>query len=125
QASGMSAMGHPRRSGYVCDRSAHPPIANLAVVPIGFSLGPYADMAITPRVVPTRSDAGAEAVHRATIKFVAAKTADQLDLRALNQVRERVFNSSPCRQGSRGHQQIFRRPSYLRCRSVALRQVLR
>ena len=79
----------------------------------------YADMAITPRVVPTRSDAGAEAVHRATIKFVAAKTADQLDLRALNQVRERVFNSSPCRQGPTGHQQIFPRQSYLRCESVA------
>src|SRR5439155_13660061 len=75
--------------------------------------GPHADMAITPRVVPTRSDAGAEAVHRATIKFVAATTADQLDLRALNQVRERVFNSSPCRQGPRGHQQIFPRQSYL------------
>jgi transposase len=38
------------------------------------------------------AEAIAEAVHRATMKFVAAKTAEQLDLQALHRVRERLVS---------------------------------
>ncbi len=37
----------------------------------------------------------AEAVQRPTMKFVATKTADQLDLRALHRVRERLVSQRP------------------------------
>jgi transposase len=38
------------------------------------------------------AEAIAEAVHRPTMKFVATKTADQLDLQALHRVRERLVS---------------------------------
>jgi transposase len=38
------------------------------------------------------ADAIAEAVQRPTMKFVATKTADQLDLQALHRVRERLVS---------------------------------
>ena len=48
------------------------------------------------------AEAIAEAVQRPTMKFVATKTADQLDLQALHRVRERLVSqrtgikSNPC-----------------------------
>ena len=41
------------------------------------------------------AEAIAEAVQRPTMKFVATKTADQLDLQALHRVRERLSGSAP------------------------------
>ena len=41
------------------------------------------------------AEAIAEAVQRPTMKFVATKTADQLDLQALHRVRERLVASAP------------------------------
>ena len=41
------------------------------------------------------AEAIAEAVQRPTMKFVATKTADQLDLQALHRVRERLSASAP------------------------------
>ncbi len=38
------------------------------------------------------AEAIAEAVQRSTMKFVAVKTADQLDLQALHRVRERLLS---------------------------------
>jgi transposase len=47
------------------------------------------------------AEAIAEAVQRPTMKFVATKTAEQLDLQALHRVRERLATSQggerPCR----------------------------
>ena len=40
------------------------------------------------------AEAIAEAVQRPTMKFVATKTADQLDLQALHRVRERLVSAS-------------------------------
>ena len=37
----------------------------------------------------------AKAVQRPTMKFVATKTADQLDLQALHRVRERLVSQRP------------------------------
>jgi transposase len=39
------------------------------------------------------AEAIAEAVQRPTMKFVATKTADQLDLQALHRVRERLVRT--------------------------------
>jgi hypothetical protein len=41
------------------------------------------------------AEAIAEAVQRPTMKFVATKTADQLDLQALHRVRERLVSHHP------------------------------
>jgi len=41
------------------------------------------------------AEAITEAVQRPTMKFVATKTADQLDLQALHRVRERLVSSAP------------------------------
>ena len=42
------------------------------------------------------AEAIAEAVRRPTMKFVATKTADQLDLQALHRVRERLVSAIHC-----------------------------
>jgi transposase len=42
------------------------------------------------------AEAIAEAVQRPTMKFVATKTADQLDLQALHRVRERLVSQPTC-----------------------------
>ncbi len=54
------------------------------------------------------AEAIAEAVQRPTMKFVATKTADQLDLQALHRVRERLVNAGsplPATMDRRGEQQ--------------------
>ena len=43
------------------------------------------------------AEAIAEAVQRPTMKFVATKTADQLDLQALHRVRARLVSPRPTR----------------------------
>jgi transposase len=48
------------------------------------------------------AEAIAEAVQRPTMKFVATKTADQLDLQALHRVRERLVKVKPARWESHG-----------------------
>jgi transposase len=60
------------------------------------------------------AEAIAEAVQRPTMKFVATKTADQLDLRALHRVRERLVSQ---RTGI-----INQIPAFLLERGVAVRQ---
>src|SRR5204862_4650906 len=62
------------------------------------------------------ADAIAEAVQRPTIKFVATKTADQLDLQALHRVRERLVSQ---RTGI-----INQIRAFLLERSIAVRQGL-
>jgi transposase len=63
------------------------------------------------------AEAIAEAVQRPTMKFVAAKTADQLDLQALHRVRERLVGQ---RTGI-----INQIRAFLLERGVAMRQGLR
>jgi transposase len=63
------------------------------------------------------AEAIAEAVQRPTMKFVATKTADQLDLQALHQVRERLVSQ---RTGI-----INQIRAFLLERGVAVRQGLR
>jgi transposase len=63
------------------------------------------------------AEATAEAVQRPTMKFVATKTADQLDLQALHRVRERLVSQ---RAGI-----INRSRAFLLERGVAVRQGLR
>src|SRR6201989_2086351 len=63
------------------------------------------------------AEAIAEAVQRPTMKFVATKTADQLDLQALHRVRERLVGQ---RTGI-----INQIRAFLRERGVAVRQGLR
>src|SRR5512143_36136 len=63
------------------------------------------------------AEAVAEAVQRPTMKFVAAKTADQLDLQALHRVRERLVSQ---RTGI-----INQIRAFLLERGVAVRQGLR
>jgi len=46
------------------------------------------------------AEAIAEAVQRPTMKFVATKTADQLDLQALHRVRERLVSQPTCSPSS-------------------------
>jgi hypothetical protein len=46
----------------------------------------------TEERLPRDAEAIAEAVQRPTMKFVATKTADQLDLQALHRVRERLVS---------------------------------
>ena len=58
------------------------------------------------------AEAIAEAVQRPTMKFVATKTADQLDLQALHRVRERLVSQRTARLGrrpeSRGKTEVYR-----------------
>ena len=63
------------------------------------------------------AEAIAEAVQRPTMKFVAAKTADQLDLQALHLVRERLVSQ---RTGI-----INQIRAFLLERGIAVRQGLR
>ena len=56
------------------------------------------------------AEAIAEAVQRPTMKFVATKTADQLDLQALHRVRETIGQSA-----HRHHQSNPRLPARTRC----------
>jgi transposase len=63
------------------------------------------------------ADANAEAVQRPTMKFVATKTADQLDLQALHRVRERLVSQ---RTGI-----INQIRAFLLERGIAVRQGLR
>src|SRR6202166_2804104 len=63
------------------------------------------------------ADAIAEAVQRPTMKFVATKTADQLDLQAMTRVRERLGSPPPATI------QLIR--AFLRERGIAVRQGLR
>ena len=62
------------------------------------------------------AEAIAEAVQRPTMKFVATKTADQLDLQALHRVRERLVGQ---RTGVINHR------AFLLERGIAVRQGLR
>jgi transposase len=63
------------------------------------------------------AEAIAEAVQRPTMKFVATKTADQLDLQALHRVRERLVSQRTCI--------INQIRAFLLERGVAVRQGLR
>jgi transposase len=63
------------------------------------------------------AEAIAEAVQRPTMKFVAVKTADQLDLQALHRVRERLVRQRTCI--------INQIRAFLLERGVAVRQGLR
>src|SRR5437870_13826892 len=69
------------------------------------------------RTTSANAEAIAEAVQRPTMKFVATKTADQLDLQALHRVRERLV-----RQRTGIINQIR---AFLLERGVAVRQGLR
>ena len=71
-----------------------PLLAHSAVMSASKPLGPAIESSITRRLAHDFNDveAVAEAVQQPTMKFVAVKTAEQLDLQALHRVRERLVS---------------------------------
>src|ERR1700740_3277830 len=81
------------RNGGLCWRASSEPQTALARSRCPFDAGEIR-AALFERVEEHFRDAEAiaEAVQRPTMKFVATKTADQLDLQALHRVRERLVS---------------------------------